>query len=106
MPNQPRSRSQLAKETKAQPKKRKPAAERWKLYRTIEERTLINYAASQTPYADTYRKALARLTDELLCMTTDLTKSIKIRTQEATDRAKAPATTQYAVIKLYIYIRA
>lgn len=99
--------SKLRQAKRAQPVKnvkKKITAERWKLYRTIEERTLINYQTSQTPYADTYRKALARVTDELLCLTTEMSKAVKLRTQELTT-GKAPGQ-QYAVIKLYIYLKA
>lgn len=83
--------------------KRKPATrERWRLYQTLTGITTIDQ--SPTPYADAYRKALASLTDEMLCLSTYQTKrGIKIRAQETTidqdDGSRA------ASIKLFLYVK-
>jgi len=108
MTTQQQSKQRQAK--RAQPMKnvkKKPAAERWKLYRTLEASTpyTVPYSSgTTTPYADTYRQVYQLLTDELLTMSTYTTNAIKLRTQEKT--ANRGAGNFKAIVKLYIYIKA
>lgn len=96
----------------AAPKKpttrKKAQAERWRLYRTLTASTsyTIPYSSdTSTPYADTYRKAYAMLTDELLCLNSSEAKSgVRLRTQEKTIHKSA---TQFvAIVKLFVYLNA
>lgn len=110
MTTQQQSKQRQAK--RAQPMKnvkKKPSAERWRLYRTLEATTpyTIPYTTSTTPYSDTYRKVYALLTDELLCLNSSEAKSgVKLRTQEKTVNKPVTSVQNFvAIVKLYVYLK-
>jgi len=94
----------MATQKKTTTPRKKPAAERWRLYDTLTAEVVVNPAVTMTPYADAYKKVLMSAVDTLLCLNTNDTKTgIKLRTQELTTNNKLMQTV--AQVKLYIYVK-
>lgn len=83
-------------------KKRAPR-ERWRLSRTLEETTPIDYDQSTTPFFDCRQKLYARLTDELLYFSAhELKTGVKLR---AVDQTIVEDDRRIARVRLFIYLR-